>query len=231
MFVAGWSLSALYGFMQVSGGYHSEYSCPRAGCRSAGARGPRCTGQRIPRPLRSAVFSIPGQRDDTNHQPTEPPEPCPERVWAGLGALGGMTTWRKLFPGTPEQVSDARRLARIFLDDTSSAVDAEWIVGELAKNAVMHSRSGEPGGVYLLELKRIPVLARLAVYDLGGIGRPTFVRPVTTTGLPETGYGLRAVAQLAIRTGVRGNLTIGHAVWADLPVDAHHAAGKAYPRT
>jgi serine/threonine-protein kinase RsbW len=132
------------------------------------------------------------------------PEPCPERLWAPLSHPGQPETWRKIFPGTSRHIADARRLARTFLDDTPRADDAAWITGELAANASRHTRSGDDGGTYVLELCRIGELARIVVCDLGGGGRPSFTRPPSALNLAEHGYGLPAVARLAHRTGVRG---------------------------
>jgi Signal transduction histidine kinase regulating citrate/malate metabolism len=158
---------------------------------------------------------LPDRHNDVTSRP-ELPEPCPELIWAAACRPSEAVTWRKIFPGTAEHVGDARRLTGVFLDDTPYADDAAWIVGELAANAVLHTRSGEPGGQYVLELRRTRRIARLTVCDLGGGGRPSFAP--TVPGLPyaEHGYGLRTIAQLAARTGFRGNPAFGHAVWADL---------------
>jgi serine/threonine-protein kinase RsbW len=159
--------------------------------------------------------SLPDRYNGVTSQ-AELPEPCPELIWAAAGRPCEAMTWRKVFPGTTDRVTDARRLAGLFLDDTPYADDAAWIVGELAANAVLHSKSGEPGGQYVLELRRTRRIARLTVCDLGGGGRPTFA--TTPPGLPyaEHGYGLRTIAQLAARAGLRGSPAFGHAVWADL---------------
>jgi anti-sigma regulatory factor (Ser/Thr protein kinase) len=152
---------------------------------------------------------------EASHQESFP-EPHPEPLWAAAEHPPEIVAWRKVFPGTAEQVAAARRLTHLFLDDTPHADDAAWIVGELAANAVLHTRSGAAGGRYALELLRTGRVARVVVCDLGGAGRPSFTRTVTGLDLAEHGYGLRTIARLAERTGVRGNPTIGHAVWADL---------------
>ncbi|MEV5410127.1 ATP-binding protein [Thermopolyspora sp. NPDC052614] len=158
---------------------------------------------------------VPGVRCGASREPGFP-EPCPERLWAALRRPGEVETWRKVFPGTARHVADARRLARVFLNDTSRADDAAWITGELAANAARHTRSGEDGGTYVLELCRVGELARIVVCDLGGGGRPVFTRPPAGLNLTEHGYGLPAVARLARGTGVRGCPAVGHAVWAEL---------------
>jgi len=188
---------------------------------------------RLPDPyLREA--REPGPRDDPRCGAAFP-EPRPDRAWAALGRVEGVVTWRKVFPGTARRVAEARALARLFLDDTARAGDAAWIAGELAANAVRHTRSGADGGSYILELGRAGDLARIVVYDLGGGGRPTFTRSLPTFNLDEHGYGLYGVAELAQRTGVRGNPLVGHAVWAELrlggasPACPGEAAASAEP--
>ena len=158
-------------------------------------------------------------RGDTGSREPSFPGPRPQLMWAALERSGEAETWRKVLPGTTRQVADARRLTHMFLDDTARADDAAWIVGELAANAVRHTRSGGDGGRYVLELSRLGEVARLVVYDLGGGGRPVFTRPPMALDFSEHGYGLRAIAQLAYRTGVRGNSAVGHAVWAELLLD------------
>ena len=158
------------------------------------------------------------QHNDVPRQ-VELPEPCPRLIWDAAERPCGIMTWRKVFPGTADRVADARRLAGLFLDDTPHADDAAWIVGELAANAVRHTASGAAGGRYVLELLRTSRAARLAVCDLGGAGRPTFTHAVSGLALAEGGYGLRTIAQLADRAGLRGNPAIGHVVWADLSLD------------
>ncbi len=163
------------------------------------------------------MSSLPDWHDGVPRQ-VELPEPCPKLIWDAADRPCGITTWRKVFPGAAERVADARRLASLFLDDTPHADDAAWIVGELASNAVRHTVSGAAHGRYVLELHRTERVARLAVCDLGGGGRPTFAHVVSGLALAEGGYGLRAIAQLAGRAGVRGNPDTGHVVWADLPL-------------
>jgi len=162
--------------------------------------------------------SLSEAREDAQ-QPETIPQPRPEVLWAALGRRCQVTTWRKLFRGMPEEVTNARRLTRLFFDDTAIGDDAELIVGELAANAVIHTRSGLPGGVYVLELVRTKLTGRITVYDLGGTGTPVFPGPPPDLdALHEHGHGLRTVALLAAGTGVRGTSATGHAVWAELPI-------------
>jgi anti-sigma regulatory factor (Ser/Thr protein kinase) len=167
------------------------------------------------------TMHVPSPADhDARPQPFQPiSAPHPEMLWAAVERGCPVTTWRKVFPGTPERASGARRLTRLFLDDTALADDAELIVGELAANATLHTRSGLPGGAYVLELTRTARTARITVYDQGGTTTPVFPGPPTgLADLHEHGYGLRTVALLAESTGVRGNPAAGHAIWAEVTV-------------
>ncbi|MBG0824904.1 ATP-binding protein [Planomonospora sp. ID91781] len=156
------------------------------------------------------------------------PEPRPalitrSRLWRGFGPL----LWRRPFPGRGDQAALARRLVRLLLDDTDRADDAEWITAEFVSNALLHTRSGQPGGHFVVEVQRGMRSARITVYDLGGNGVPVFDRGQRDGGLRESGRGLCGVAELADKTGAHGDPVVGHAVWARLalrPQDAPRSA-------
>lgn len=126
-------------------------------------------------------------------------------------------TWQRLFPGEAEQVPNARRFVRALLADTAQATDAELIVSELAGNALRHTRSGGPGGHFLVELRR-GKRVRVAVYDAGGGGVPRLPGPEPVL-FGEGGRGLFMVAAVAGEVGCDGCPVTGHVVWACLPVD------------
>ncbi|MET7338981.1 ATP-binding protein [Nonomuraea sp. NPDC005650] len=153
--------------------------------------------------------------------------------------MGGMC-WRRVFPGRGDQAAPARRLARILLEDTSRGDDAEWVAAELISNALRHSRSGLPGGFFMVEVTRTPHSARVTVYDLGGgavldYDRADAAARHSEPGQQEGGYGLASVARLTADVGVSGNPRNGHAVWAELSLippetsetAAVHEAGRA----
>ncbi|MFC6086217.1 ATP-binding protein [Sphaerisporangium aureirubrum] len=131
--------------------------------------------------------------------------------------------WRRVFPGGLDQAPAARRFVRFLLGDTPFAEDAELIVGELAGNALRHTRSGSAGGHFTVEVTLTPAPCRmptraagvlLTVFDLGGGGSPCFGGP----GAPyeENGRGLSIVHALATRAGHQGTPATGHRVWAYL---------------
>ncbi|MEV7965330.1 ATP-binding protein [Sphaerisporangium sp. NPDC088356] len=150
--------------------------------------------------------------------------------------LTGRMVWRRVFPGLVEQAPRARALVRCLLADTCWADDAVFVTAELINNALLHTRSGRPGGYFVVELIRQPSSVRIGVYDLGGGGSPDVAGAVEKAGpgghpalgtapdpnteitwdLPEDGRGLMTVRRLAWRVGCDGDPAAGHLVWAVL---------------
>ncbi|RKS68294.1 hypothetical protein BZB76_6556 [Actinomadura pelletieri DSM 43383] len=125
-------------------------------------------------------------------------------------------SWRRAFPGRVDQIPMARQFAMFLFAETSIVSDVGFVVTELSSNAVRHTRSGERGGWFTVELV-VGGLAYVGVSDLGGGGYPT-VRydPIDGPLDNEGGRGLRAVSQVAATMGVHGSPSTGHIVWADL---------------
>jgi serine/threonine-protein kinase RsbW len=115
--------------------------------------------------------------------------------------------WSRTFPGRAGQVREARAFLADLLAGNSAAEDAALCLSELATNAVQHSRSGEPGGRFTVQV----ALARsghllVTVDDDGG---PWLRRP--DPGLAG-GRGLFIVGELAAAAGVLGDDT-GRTAW------------------
>lgn len=157
---------------------------------------------------------------DTGHAPLVAMEPDVPRLDAGLhDRMAARMVWRQAFPGAPEQASRARALVRCLLADTAMVDDAEFVAAELVNNALLHTRSGRPGGFFVVEVVRWPVGVRVGVHDLGGAPTPdvTGTQPVRPRlDHAEDGRGLMAVRRLARRVGRDGHPATGHMVWADL---------------
>jgi serine/threonine-protein kinase RsbW len=160
--------------------------------------------------------------------------------------------------GQKRSVQAAREFVRTRLASTPVLVDtAELLVSELATNALMHTRSGQPGGAFEVRVvsRRGRVLVR--VRDQGTLvpSRPRFfdallravsrwgVGSVTRSGprprprqagrTDTNGRGLALVKELANRWGVRGS-SYGWVVWFELaqplcqsPCPAHTAQPAA----
>ncbi|MFA1550702.1 ATP-binding protein [Actinomadura chokoriensis] len=130
--------------------------------------------------------------------------------------MGASMSWRRVFPGRADQIPLARQFAMFLFAETTIASDVGFVVTELASNAVRHTRSGQHGGQFAVELVH-GGLAYVGVSDLGGGGFPTVRHdPLNGPVESEGGRGLRAVSQLAAMLGVHGNPSEGHTVWADL---------------
>ncbi|MEV5828750.1 ATP-binding protein [Spirillospora sp. NPDC052242] len=123
--------------------------------------------------------------------------------------------WRRVFSGRVDQVHAARTFAAFMFAGTDREDDVAVVVAELATNAVLHSKSGEPHGWFGLELTLADV-SYVAVTDQGGGAVPT-VRFARFEDEPaEGGRGLFMVSELAIATGIYGSRQVGHTVWADM---------------
>ncbi|WP_372503874.1 ATP-binding protein [Actinomadura rupiterrae] len=149
--------------------------------------------------------------------------------WLHGGPAG---SWRQVYPGRADQVKPARSFVGAFFAEYDREDDAKLIACELVSNALLHSRSGEPGGWFGVEVRQ-GRLMRIAVQDLGGRDVPRPGAPVPRTTLAVGGWGLRAVSDLSAGWGVCGSPEVGHLVWADLAVNARrawpHRAGRRPP--
>jgi serine/threonine-protein kinase RsbW len=86
---------------------------------------------------------------------------------ANLPAAAPPVTAR-VFAGEAGQVREARRFLAGALDGCTVAGDALLCVSELATNAVLHSRSGRPGGRFAVRAARRAGSVRVEVTDEGG---------------------------------------------------------------
>jgi anti-sigma regulatory factor (Ser/Thr protein kinase) len=100
-----------------------------------------------------------------------------------------------VLPGVPESVAAARELARELLGDSPAAATVMLLVSELVTNAIVHSRSGEPGGTVTVALCPTAGAVLIQVRDDGGASQPRLA--ATADGQAEHGYGLLLVDTLA----------------------------------
>lgn len=98
--------------------------------------------------------------------------------------------WSHRFPATPDQVPQARRFLAGIIDGCPAIDEALLCLSELVTNAVVHSRSAQPGGHVSIRVTRTPARLRVEVHDEGG---PWTRRPAGQ----EHGRGLAIVAALA----------------------------------
>jgi len=126
--------------------------------------------------------------------------------------------WHRDFPGTADQVRVVRAFAAALLADCQFLDEVLLGVDELAANTIRHTRSGEPGGRFTVELRRWygpydengkeTELVAVSVRDQGGP-----CEPVADIGdlndedfwLAESGRGLWTVSRTAVSWGWFGN--------------------------
>src|SRR6201996_8407930 len=100
------------------------------------------------------------------------------------------------FGGRREQVGQARAFLAAFLGDWARVDDAMLLIGELGANAVVHTGSGEPGGLFTVRA----VLAGSWLRAEGGDqGRSWDGRRQAA----ECPHGLFLLRQLSARGGTR----------------------------
>ncbi|MDX3576458.1 ATP-binding protein [Streptomyces sp. FL07-04A] len=127
-----------------------------------------------------------------------------------------LKSWCRMFPGLAWQVAEARHFVRALLEDEGPDLidDAVLVVGELAANAVRHSRSGWYRGWFLVVVGFGDDLVRIQVIDQGGDDEP-MVRSVRSP-VEEDGRGLMLIAACAKDWGVQDRPSGGRCVWAEL---------------
>jgi anti-sigma regulatory factor (Ser/Thr protein kinase) len=121
---------------------------------------------------------------------------------------------RKIFPGIPSSVGEARRLLRDALGADHPELDRiEVCASELVTNCILHTDSGN-GGHVLVALYVCVDRLRVYVVDKGGASTEPQVR---RSGFAESGHGLRIVEELV--DGWRTQLEDdGRTTWFDIAV-------------
>jgi anti-sigma regulatory factor (Ser/Thr protein kinase) len=133
---------------------------------------------------------------------------------AGHGAWLVATPKRRVFPGRPYQVAQARRFVGRVLSGCPVADDAQLCASELASNAIRHTRTGQSGEFQVVVWRGMASVC-VAVLDDGSDTTPT-PTPGQAGTLAESGHGLLAVQALAAWWGhhtYRDGSTRGTAVW------------------
>jgi serine/threonine-protein kinase RsbW len=117
---------------------------------------------------------------------------------AQLAAAPVERRFRASYPGIPEAVGVARHQVAAALAGVPCAEDVVYALSEVASNAVLHSRSGMPGGHFTVAIDVLPpALAAVTVTDQGGpwAGRAADTYP----------HGLEIVRQLAASVRIDGD--------------------------
>ena len=130
---------------------------------------------------------------------------------AGLGtglAQASLGVRLRSFPGTLDQVREARSFAERLLAGCPGADDAALCVSEFAANAVLHSDSGDRGRFIVRVEVFAPDYSWVEVEDGGG---PWALARAAVVG----GHGLDIVDRITSEWGVDGDLG-GWIAWARL---------------
>lgn len=130
--------------------------------------------------------------------------------------------WEMTMPGLAESVREARELARTASFTPYQAEAAALCVSELVTNAIVHTRSGQPGGLVTVTIGPAPAPGelRITVGDDGGHPGPPgpWCVPAAVDGpvIPEGGYGLAIVDAIVADWG-RFTCMRGWCTWCDIP--------------
>ena len=124
-------------------------------------------------------------------------------------------TWSRNFPAVPAQIGPARQFLAGILDGWPAADDAALCLSELVTNAILHSRSGEPGSQFTVRVLLTGRDLRVEVGDRGG--------PWIWTGYQDEqhGRGLLIVGSLARAWGQSDGSDGGRIVWYEMTLPGH----------
>ncbi|OLT24082.1 hypothetical protein BJF79_13980 [Actinomadura sp. CNU-125] len=110
--------------------------------------------------------------------------------------------WRRSFPGGPEQAGAVRRFVGCLLAGCPYLDDVLLAADELVVNALRHTKSGQAGGAFVVEIARGGGRVVVSVTDEGGPGEPA---AVAAADLDESGRGLQTISLTAASWGWHGN--------------------------
>lgn len=134
-----------------------------------------------------------------------PPKPSPFIAW-----------WTRHFRGSADQVLEVRHWLEDLLPDCAARADVLLLASELCTNAIVHSRSGEAGGQFSVDIDWTPALARVVIGDQGSAKVPAIApRSGDAVQLGESGRGLLLVDDAADDWGTAGRPN-RRWVWADV---------------
>lgn len=147
-----------------------------------------------------------------------PPEPSPGTTW-----------WTRRFRGGADQVPEVRQWLEDLLPDCAPRDDVLLLATELCTNAIVHSRSGEAGGQFSVDVDWAPTLARVVIGDQGSAQAPAVAaRTSDAAQLGESGRGLLLVDDVADEWGT-ASCPNRRWVWGDVQWQARGGRPLAAP--
>jgi anti-sigma regulatory factor (Ser/Thr protein kinase) len=114
-----------------------------------------------------------------------------------------MPTYRRTFPGRPEEIRKARDWARAVLVSSPHADDAALVVTELGTNAVLHTASGQEAGTFQVWLTHFSEHVTVSVADRGGTNHPPGIEQAAQDA--TSGRGLTLVTAVAHHIEIYGD--------------------------
>ena len=123
--------------------------------------------------------------------------------------------WTRQFRGSADQVLEVRHWIEDLLPECAVRADVLLLASELCTNAIVHTRSGEAGGQFSVDIEWAPALARVVIGDQGSAKTPAMAgRTGSAAHLDECGRGLLLVDNVADDWGTTSRPNRGW-VWAD----------------
>jgi anti-sigma regulatory factor (Ser/Thr protein kinase) len=133
------------------------------------------------------------------------PKPPPLIAW-----------WIRHFRGSADQVPEVRHWLEDLLPDCAARADVLLLASELCTNAIVHTRSGEAGGQFSVDIDWAPTLARVVIGDQGSANAPAIASRSGDAGLlGESRRGLLLVDDVADNWGTASRPN-RRWVWADV---------------
>jgi serine/threonine-protein kinase RsbW len=124
--------------------------------------------------------------------------------------------WTRHFRGSSDQVLEVRRWIEDLLPACAVRADVLLLARELCTNAIAHSRSGEAGGQFSVDIDWTPALTRVVVGDQGSAeGLAVTPSPGDAAQPGQSGRGLPLVDDLADDWGTASRPN-RRWVWADV---------------
>jgi hypothetical protein len=137
--------------------------------------------------------------------------------------------WTRHFRGGADQVLQVRQWLEDLLPDCAARGDVLLLASELCTNAIVHSRSGEAGGQFSVDVDWAPALARVVIGDQGSAKVPAIAaRTGHAAAWGESGRGLLLVDDVADSWGTAGRPN-RRWVWADVDWQARGGTPLAAP--
>jgi anti-sigma regulatory factor (Ser/Thr protein kinase) len=124
--------------------------------------------------------------------------------------------WGRDFPGSAEQVRQARHWIEDVLPPCDRLADIVLLSSELCANAILHTRSGQPGGRFTVDVEWAAGMTRVVVGDQGSPKAPAMTaKTAQAPWTAEYGRGLWLVDELADDWGTAAHLGYRW-VWIDM---------------